>query len=156
MKGNRLCTFTEITQKVGSRPLDRWRYTQIQHFTQTLPQLLRGKGNMRLIEKLFSSPLCLEQSTSNIYKILMEETEPKYPLYLGKWEEEIGALRDEEHGMKILSPACFASSDVKTTEMCYKLLTRWYVTPQRAQKLSADAPPTCWRGCDALGTFAQL
>lgn len=53
LKWNRICTFTEITQKWGNMPFDRWRYTQLQQFTQTLPQPLWAKGTTRLIEKLF-------------------------------------------------------------------------------------------------------
>lgn len=28
--------------------------------------------------------------------------------------------------------------------------------PQRAHRIGAEGPPTCWRGCDAPGTFAHL
>lgn len=122
--GNRLCTFSELTQKWENGPLDRWRYAQILHFSQTLPQPLRGRGNIRPMERLLSSPGCLGQSIPKIYKILVEETEPKYPPYLGKWEEEIGDLRDEEHRCKILRVACSTSRDIKTIEMCYKLMAR--------------------------------
>lgn len=98
MRGNRL--YTEITWAWGNKPLDKWRYAQIQHFARSLPQPLRGRDQLRVIEKLLSTPTSVKGSISKLYRVLRREASKGHPTFLEKWEREIGGLEDEAHRCK--------------------------------------------------------
>lgn len=41
-------------------------------------------------------------------------------------------------------------------EISYKILTQWYITPQKKRRWSSPALDTCWRCCSDTGTFLHM
>lgn len=93
-----------------------------------MPQPLRGKDRLKPKEKLFSSPSSVQHSILKIYKVLMKEIEPEFPPYLGKRENELGVRLNGHQKKKILNLACSISKDVKTIEVSFRFMARWFVT----------------------------
>lgn len=47
LKGNTLCSLSELRQKWSSSPWDEWRYRQLQHFVHFLPKPLRSVRGLK-------------------------------------------------------------------------------------------------------------
>lgn len=46
--------------------------------------------------------------------------------------------------------------DIDTTEINYKCLARWYITPIKAQKYQTEKSALCWRGCSSRGNMVHI
>lgn len=46
--------------------------------------------------------------------------------------------------------------DIRTKEMNYKLLTKWYYVPSKLHKINPDVSPLCWRECEGEGTHSHI
>lgn len=68
----------------------------------------------------------------------------------------MGTQKDLSTIRKILDLAQSSAVDIKTAEMNYKCLVRWYATPDRTSKYQKGKLADCWRGCKEVGTMAHL
>lgn len=93
---------------------------------------------------------------AQIYRILGEEQEEVVPPYVKRWEQELGTQCNRNMVEKILSLAHHTSLDNRRTEIHYKVLARWYATPDRVSKMDGTKANTCWRGCSTVGTMAYI
>lgn len=48
-----------------------------------------------------------------------------------KWEGELGSQLDEQQMVKVMRAVRDYATDMKTIEMNYKCLVRWYITPEK-------------------------
>lgn len=155
IKEGKIVAFHELKHNREAWVLDRWRYLQLSHFVNRLPQPIRSGEELSELEKL-----CLAKSTkgiiSKIYKMGLTVGCKEVPPYITKWERELGSQIDNNRLRKILELTHGSSIDTNVAEMNYKILTGWYVTPDKACKYQRDKTPECWRGCKDVGNMAHL
>lgn len=116
---------------------------------------MREEVDYRLIEKLFCRVIA-KRNISAVYKILLNNGGGVVPPFIKKWEEKLGAICEKRLVGSILGATHGTAIDTKTTEINYKCLARWYMTPTKLSKFNLDRLPNCWRGCMAPGTMAHL
>lgn len=113
--------------------IDPWRYVQLSLFIGKLPKPLRSEGEYRPLEQLCGR----EQSgglISQIYKILNVRGELEVPPYIKKWERELESRCSKFTLEKILKMTHKSAVGIKRTEINFKCLARWYVTPDKISK----------------------
>lgn len=113
--------------------LNGWRYSQLKHFIETLPQPIRSSENLLPLEQLCTAT-GKKRGISRIYKILMGMKVLEMPPFIGKWEAELGTRVNDLEVRKILRMVRTMSVDSNTIEINYKCLARWYITPDKAHK----------------------
>ncbi|CAI9591210.1 unnamed protein product, partial [Staurois parvus] len=152
MVGEELCPLKELGSKRDTVYLREWRYGQLKHFVGSLPMPLRKKEDWNPFEHVLDTRGDGKHGITKIYKILTGATRQ---LFLEKWEMDLEVIIDERKQKKIYS-LIHGNVNMKETEMNYKCLVRWYITPNVVHKISGDNSPLCWRGCGERGTMIHL
>ena len=93
---------------------------------------------------------------STLYTQLL--IDPKYdkPIYVRKWEEDLGRTLDNAEWTKIWSAIKSSLPNVTAMETNYKVLTRWYLVSARVAKFAPTHSALCLRGCSDLGTHLHV
>lgn len=73
-----------------------------------------------------------------------------------KWERELRVAFSESQWKLAVCTTYKYSRCVSHWEQSQKIITRWYLTPQRLSKLYNTHSPLCWRNCDQVGTIAHI
>lgn len=129
--------------------IDVWRYSQLKHFTETLPQPIRSVENLFPLEKI-----CVDKGRrrviSRIYRVLHNGTGPEIPPYIEKWERELGAPVNRAEIRQLLRRVHATSVNSNIVQLNYKCLVRWYITPDKAHKCQREKTllTRVWRGGD--------
>lgn len=144
-----------MTNKKDVLEVNRWRYAQLKHFVESLPQPIRSEDSLLPLEWLCSATDG-RRGISRIYKILNGLKILGPPPFIKKWEEEMGTGDMEVDVCKILRLTHATSSDCSSTEINYKCLARWYITPDKLHQYQRDASNLCWRGCVEIGTMSHI
>lgn len=134
----KICTFQELTNKKDVLEVNRWRYAQLKHFVESLPQPIRSEDSLLPLERLCSATDG-RRGISRIYKILNGLKILGPPPFIKKWEEEMGTGDMGVDVCKILRLTHATSSDCSSTEINYKCLARWYITPDKLHQYQRDA-----------------
>lgn len=155
MKQGKMCTVEEIKAKNEWLTIDPWRYCQLKHFVDSLPQPIRPIEKLLPLEKL-----CVEKKgkggISKTYRALNELEGVGDLRFVEKWEEELGIKIDRQEVGRIMKRVNATSVNYKLSEMNYKILTRMYIIPDRAHRITEGRSQLCWRGCGGIGTMAHI
>lgn len=151
----RICTYQELKIKKRQWKINEWRYLQLRHFVEGLPQPLRTEEELNPLEKLSLSPN-KKKGISKIYKILLRGRGEEVPPFIEKWENELGTRRTEQQVKNIFKMVYNNAIDNNTIEINYKCLSRWYITPDIAHKYQKEKSPECWRGCKEVGNMSHI
>ena len=151
----KIITLAELKQRKENWKINEWRYIQLKHFTLSLPQPLRDINDLRPLEQL-----CLKDkiinNISNVYKILLTITKERGITLKEKWERDLGPCSNNKQWDKSLQLVHKSAIDTNTEEMNYKLITRWYNTPDKMGRIQVESSRLCWRGCQMVGTIAHI
>lgn len=155
IKEGKIATFQELKHKTDIWVLDRWRYLQLSHFISRLPHPIRSGEELSELEKI-----CVLNNTkgiiSKIYKLGLAKSSRETPPFITKWGNELGVQLDSNRLKKTLELTHSSSTDISVAEMNYKILTGWYITPDKASKYQKDKTSECWRGCKGVGNMAHI
>lgn len=149
----RIRTRKEIEETNGWK-VNEWNYCQLRHLVSTVPHPLRDEKKLSTLEKLCDNKTSLKNGTSKIYGILADLDAQERPEYIKQWEKEMNLNLDNQKVEKIIEMGYNNAWDMKTIEMNYKLVTRWYLTPVRIQKYQQEK--THWRKCGQKATMTHL
>lgn len=155
IKSGKISTYQELRLDRELMTIDEWRYIQLKHFVEKLPQPIRFEEDYRPMERL-----CMREKFKNtisrIYKILSAGDELDVPSYIKKWENALGSQCNKHTLEKILKLTHNSALDTKTAETNCKCIARWYATPNKISKFQLEMSSDCWRGCKALGTMVHI
>lgn len=145
----------EIKNKGELIVIDRWRNSQLKHFIETLPRPVKSNKNVRPSEKLCIDKIG-KKGISRIYRVLIELKGAETLPFIKKWELELDSkLKEPEIGI-LLKRVHATLVNYKMSELNYKCMARWYITPDRAYKYQSETSQYCWRGCKEIGTMAHI
>lgn len=82
--------------------------------------------------------------------------EVECPIFLRRWEEELGNKISVSEGGLLLGRVNATSVNYRVSEMNFRILARMYITPDRAHKIQKETSQLCWRGCKDIGTMAHI
>lgn len=108
-----MSTFQEMQHSTDVIVINEWRYLQLKHFVENLPQPIRTGEELMPLEGLCTA-VNKRNNISKIYKILIEVEELEVPPYFNKWEKELG-IRGKKHNIgKILTLTHSSAVDIRT------------------------------------------
>lgn len=153
---NTILTFRELSQKDPSIHLRQFKYFQLRHFVH--PFVQRAKSSTPSpFELIARTGLPQKGLISRIYKLLMDPSatnRPKHP-YMLKWEESLTQQLSMEDWSTIWLNAQKMVTCTRQKENLYKILMRWYHTPDKLHSLFPEHPNACWRQCGETGTLVH-
>lgn len=94
--------------------------------------------------------LCLDQTplrhaVSLIYQLLVSPSPDYRPPYINRWERELGLQLTEKQVDRIILFTHKTSICARHQEAGYKILSRWYYTPEKIHRMFPQCTDLCWR-----------
>ena len=148
-------TYEDLKSRTDFWDLDRWHYSQLSHFTRSLPCPLRTVAELTQLEKICKSRIS-KGTITKLYGILVKIGTRGEAPFLEKWEKELKITRGTNTFQRTMQLVHSSAIDIQTAEANYKCISGWYITPDKANKINAAQPAECWRGCPERGTMAHL
>lgn len=98
----------------------------------------------------------LSRTISKMYALLSAPPEDFIMPGLRKWERDLDQTFTPSQRQNIIYLSIKSLRCTKTQELNYKLLTRWYYTPQTLNNIFPATSDRCWRGCEEQGTLLHI
>lgn len=136
---------------------DWLQYQQLSSFYNRLNAKHRVRAKLFPFEKM-----CLQESPptktlSFVYSMLCEERTKQFPPpYQNKWESDLGHPISSEDWRIIFALTHRSSISGYTQEKNFKVLSRWYKTPDILHKIYPSVPDICWRCNNAPGSYFHI
>lgn len=96
------------------------------------------------------------KTTSMAYNWLTQSTPIDSHNHKERWEKDLGTKISDVQWEKACILAHKCSLSTKAQEISYKILTQWYVTPQKARWWFPTISDTCWRCGTETGSFVHI
>lgn len=90
---------------------------------------------------------------SRVHTILLPQLGTRLMSFQEHWHKNINHLFTLEQWGGIWSSSLCRSCSSNIQMLTYKILYRWYMTPQRLHRIDRAVPDKCWRGCGKSGSF---
>lgn len=145
-----------LTNDNGGFQLSFWKAIRLHHFLYSIPELMRYKRDMTMLEEYCRGEGTLPQVLSKTYSLLNTPTEQPDLLFLQKWEQDLQCNFTAAQTQNILQLTLKSSICTKIQERNYKILTRWYYTPQLLHKFFPGTSDRCWRCGSEEGTLLHI
>ena len=86
-----------------------------------------------------------------IYKILINVGYEK-AMMKNRWQEDLEEEVKSEDWNKIWSQRIMKNMSIRVKENCYKVGSRWYLTPTGLNIINKNVPSQCWRSKKEKGS----
>ncbi|KAM8972212.1 semaphorin-7A [Pelodytes ibericus] len=134
---------SDLLPGVQITPTTALQYLQLKGFLSKLPQKHNLTRPETPYEELLGSERIPSHGISLTYQMLMEPGDAPLPVFVSKWEQELQIILTRPQWPKIFALTHKTSLSTKTQEMNYKLLTRWYRTPEKLHAMFPEGPDVC-------------
>lgn len=152
---NHVMTKGEI-ERVFSSDLDPFRQIQLNAFLRLIKQRVPMVRNPSRFEQICLKGETLRHSLSFMYALLTELEAPQELAFIQAWERDLGVRFSETQKNKIFMFTHKASMATRYQEGGYKILTRWYRTPEVLNRIFPQISNLCWRCQGAEGTMLHI
>lgn len=125
-----------------------WSAIQLHHFIHSLANPTHFQRTVTTFENYCLDEGKLPQVLSKTYALLNSPSEQPDLSFLRKWEAELQWTFTKTQIQNILRFSLKSSICTKIQETNYKILTRWYYTPQILHKYYPATSDRCWK-CQA-------
>lgn len=144
--GGRWKTYRELSDPNGLFKLDFLRTLQLRHFLNSIPPPpAENTRTLTTLETILTETGTLTHTLSLAYGLMNTPPSDFVPPGLLKWEMELDCRFSDIKRQRILGFTHKSSICAKIQETNYKILSRWYRTPELLHKFSPMIPDTCWR-----------
>lgn len=127
-------------EPTGAFRLPFWSALQLHHFLHSLQTPGRFDRRLSTFEEYCSEDGVLTQVLSKTYSLLISPPEHLHLPWLEKWEKEMNRTFTRSQQQNIVRFSLKSSICTKIQESNYKILTRWYHTPQMLHKFYPEMP----------------
>lgn len=148
--------FTELNSDATSSN-DWLQYRQLRSFYQRLTHATNLHRQLLPFESLCLQDSYPARAISTVFGILRNtSTEQATPSFQAKWESDLNRTFSTEEWGKIYALSHKSSISGYTQEKNYKVLSRWYKTPDLIHKIYPSSSALCWRCGDAIGSYVHI
>lgn len=151
-----LLTLTVLREQYGSFPMDEWRYRQLRHFINSLPQGARSPTSASPFERLCMADLAIPHAISVLYDLLLNMHTGGKPGFIRERERDLQHIFTEPQLEHLYRLTHSSTVDTKMQENSYKILTKWYRVPSKLTKIYPSLSDACWRECGLRGSFLHI
>lgn len=138
------------------RKLDFWRKAQLNHFLHTLRDTPPPRAQHTPFEKEFLHKGPLRHGISKMYSILTAREHNTPPRYWEQWEADLDLTLTPTDRNRLLKLTHKSSRSASSQEANYKILSRWYRTPQLLHKMYPSQTAQCWRCEEEEGNLLHI
>lgn len=135
---------------------EKFRYLQIRHLLETLTKNHDWSTTATAFETRCRTSPTTKGLISLLYSSMLNNTNTQSPSYCHKWERDFNTTLEPEIWRKIWGALFRSSRNILALENSYKVLSRWYLTPDRIAKCLPSYPSTCFRGCPDPGDMKHI
>lgn len=154
--GGRWPSIEELMRPEGPFHLDFLRALQLKHFLKTLPPPENFDRTLTTYEIYCSGEGVLPHTLSATYQLLITSPENYQIPTLRTWERDMQCNFTSRQKQNILYFTFKSSICTKMQETNYKLVTRWYNTPDKLQKIFPSSSGICWRCGEEQGMIIHV
>lgn len=151
-----LIPLAKLRELFGPFPMDEWRYRQLKHFIDSLPQGVRSPTVASPFERLCMSSSITPHAISVLYELLQSSQEEEKLGFIREWERDLNHTFTESQLEHLFRLTHTSTVDTKMQENSYKVLTRWYRVPTKLTKIYPSLSAACWRECGLRGSFLHI
>lgn len=133
-----------------------WRYRQLHHFFERHGHTIRDPLSLTPFEQLFVQEEPVTHMVSELYKLLGSAAQLPKPIYIRKWERDLGTEFTDVQLSHLYYLTHSSSIDSKVQETNFKIMSRWYRVPEDLARIYPTRSDLCWRGCGHKGTLTHI
>ena len=127
-----------------------WKYLQLRSSVGNVFGLNRGIGESSIIKTILDMPPIMH-SAATFYKNIMELQSTKNENLRLIWQRDLGC--EKEKWSSIISKVGWATRDIRSKCIHYKILHRFYYTPVKLFRIGLVEDKRCWKCKGEDGTF---
>ena len=149
-------SITALMESAGPFCLPFWNALQLHHFLYTLKSPERFRRQLIIFEEYCTKEGTLTQTLSKMYTLLISPLEQLNLSWIEKWEREMDCKFTTSQRQNMIDLSLKSSICTKNQEINYKVLPRWYYTPQRLHTFYPEISDRCWRCMEERGTMFHI
>lgn len=152
-QGGAVIPFSSLQRQGVVTPKDQFQYLQLRHCIESWLKKSPLPRQLTAFEQICYLNFHKRGTVSTLYRSLGLPQSLSPPPYARKWEKDLGVPLPQANWKASWESIAHSSYNITTLETNYKILLRWYLTPDRVAKFDPSQPDTCFRGCPEKGTF---
>ena len=129
-----------------------WKYLQLRSSVGSVFGLNRGIVESNIIRTIFDMPPIMHNAAT-IYKNIMELQSTKNENLRLIWQRDLGCEISEEKWADMVSKVGWATRDIRSKFIHYKILHRFYYTPVKLFRMGLVEDKKCWKCKGENGIF---
>ena len=129
-----------------------WKYLQLRSSVGSVFSLNRGIEESNMLKIILDMPPVMH-TASTFYKNIMEMQSVKTENLRLIWQRDLGCEISEEKWSNIVSKVGWATRDIKSKFIHYKIIHRFYYTPMKLFRMGLVEDKRCWKCKGDDGTF---
>nr|XP_033788575.1 uncharacterized protein LOC117354740 [Geotrypetes seraphini] len=150
---SRIRPYSELRGRFGFGVRDLFPYLQVVHYIRSSGLLGDLRGGKTPFELLLG-PVLWKGALSAIYRCLNCRGTPHS--YMLAWEGGWGSAISWDTWEDIWKEVSSVGIAALLIENGYKVIFRWYYTPQVLARWRGGVNVLCWRGCGEVGTYLHM
>lgn len=135
----------ELINPTGTFQLKFWNAIQITHFFRSLPPPHKFDQPLTTLEEICSTEGTLPHTLSCMYNLLITPPDTYSLKQITDWERDLNYTFSSQQKQRIIQFTYKSSICTRTQETNFKILTRWYRTPEKLSKIFPTSSDRCWR-----------
>lgn len=151
--GGAVIPFSSLQGKGSITAKEHFRYLQLKHCIGSWLKKSPPPRQLTTFEQTCHLNPHKRGIVSIIYRSLNIPQSHQPPPYVRKWEKDLEVSLPEASWRASWEAIAHSSYNVTTLEANYKVLLRWYLTPDRVARFDPSHSSSCFRACPDIGTF---
>ena len=147
IKDGEMMTYEDLKSRIDFWDLDRWHYSQLFHFTRSLPRPLRTVAELTQLEKICKSKV-FKGTITKLYGILVKIGSRGEARFLEKWERELKITRGTNTCQRIMQLIHSSAIDIQLPRQTISAFRGGISHPIKLTKLMLTSPLSA--GVDVL------
>ncbi|XP_041427773.1 Golgi phosphoprotein 3-like B isoform X1 [Xenopus laevis] len=147
-------TFSKLQKAYGLLDVQLYTYLRIRHYFQAHQWL--GKHRPTRFESKCWTPIYKNKGTSIIYDLLLQHRVDEAPAALVQWQSDLQIPLSVDTWNRLFRQTSKFSKALNHHELTFKIMYRWYMTPDKIQRAFPNSSNLCWRCHSAVGTMLHV
>lgn len=139
-ENGRISPFSRIADLLPDRPIPLFYYMQVRHFLLSIKPPSAWNRDLSPFERLCVQPRPQQHLIASTYALLMAIEHPPTSSPFHKWEQDLSIDIPKPKQSLMLQHIHKGSTNLSVQENGYKILSRWYRTPDKVHKVHPTIP----------------
>ncbi len=156
---NNFKSFDQIRAEFSLSKTEHYRYLQLRSFINNHPNRNSLKEPTPLEQYLskIQEGNHTQRTITNLYTILTSMTKDNTCHVKEKWDRELHQEISEEGWIKICAQIHTVTNSNSWREFQWKIVNRFFRTPETMAKMNSNQKSTCWRGCgETIANYSHI